>query len=370
MRNLSLPFALLISVAAVACATESNEKVYKLGKNASAIQGGTLDTSTSHNYVVGVTNRYGGVCSGTLIAPNLVLTARHCVVPPDGQEAVTCADKFPANVAPSAMGVTTSANLYRTKNYYGAREIITPPDTNFCGNDIALIILSDSIPDSEASPVTPVVQFSMTDTSKVGAKVVAMGYGITSPTANDSGQRRKREDINILCIPGDSSRECTGGMKNMVDSDKEFVTEGWVCSGDSGSGAFEQNSFEAGHPYVLGALSRGPQTDEECLAAIYTRTDAHADMIVNAGVKAANEGGYDAPEWTKPASADATAKPGCEGDTCTDTSATEPAGDEPQTTTKTTSGCSTSGTTTSSNAFGIVALAAMTVLVSRRRRRA
>src|SRR6185295_17912722 len=117
-------------------------------------------------------------------------------------------------------------------------------------------------------------------------------------------------------------------------------------------------------------LSRGPQTDEECLAAIYTRTDAHADMIVNAGLKAAGAGGYDAPEWTKPASADAPATPGtCEGDTCTDTSATEPASDAPQTTTKTTSGCSTSGTS-SRDSFGVLALAAMTVLVTRRRRRA
>ena len=42
----------------------------------------------------------------------------------------------------------------------------------------------------------------------------------------------------------------------MADSDKEFVTEGWVCSGDSGGGAFDQHSFTAGTPFVLGALGR------------------------------------------------------------------------------------------------------------------
>jgi secreted trypsin-like serine protease len=303
MRILSLSFALVLAPLAVACGDVGHGE--KTGKASSAVQGGSLDTSTAHNYAVGIANRYGGVCSGTLIAPNLVLTARHCVVPPDGQEGVTCRDTFGKNVAPSALGITTSSNLYRTKDYYQAKEIITPAETGFCGNDIALIILEDSIPASEATPATPVVQFSMTDTSKIGTKVVAFGYGITSPTANDSGQRRKREDIGILCIPGDKSRECSGSMKNMVDSDKEFVTEGWVCSGDSGGGAFEQGSFDAGSPYVLGALSRGPQTDEECLAAIYTRTDAHADMIIAAGLKAAEQGGYDAPNWVKPASAEA-----------------------------------------------------------------
>ena len=370
MRIVSLSFALLLAPLAIACGG-ADSGAEKIGKASSAVQGGSLDTNQAHNFAVGIANRYGGVCSGTLIAPNLVLTARHCVVPPDGNEGVTCSDTFGKNVAPSALGVTTSTNLYRTRDYYQAKEIITPPETGFCGNDIALVILEESIPASEATPATPVVQFSMTDRSRIGAKVVAMGYGITSPTANDSGQRRVREDIGILCIPGDSSRECKGSMKNMVDSDKEFVTEGWVCSGDSGGGAFEQTSYDQGAPYGLGALSRGPQTYEECLAAIYTRTDAHAEMIIAAGLKAAEQGGYDAPNWVKPASAETDpAAAGCEGETCTDIAATEPT-EEPKTVTKTTSGCSSSPVGTDSS--GLAAVAAISlgaILVGRRRRNA
>src|SRR5690606_24457946 len=158
------------------------------------------------------------------------------------------------------------------------------------------------------------------------------------PAGNEPGQRRNGADMGIMGIPGDESRECSGSMKNMVDSEKEFVTEGWVCSGDSGGGAFEQSSFEAGAPYVLGALSRGPQTDEECLAAIYTRTDAHAEMILAAGLKAAAEGGYEEPGWLKPASDDSTQAVGtveCDGEICTDVSATDPI-EEPKTIKKTT----------------------------------
>lgn len=368
MRILSLSLALLLAPLAVACGG-ADSKVEKTGTASSAVQGGKLDTNAAHNFAVGIANRYGGVCSGTLIAPNLVLTARHCVVPPDGNEGVTCRDTFGKNVAPSALGITTSSNLYRTRDYYQAKEIITPTENGFCGNDIALVILEESIPADEATPATPVVQFSMTDRSKIGSKVVAFGYGITSPTANDSGQRRMRQDIGILCIPGDESRECSGSMKNMVDSEKEFVTEGWVCSGDSGGGAFEQSSYEAGAPYVLGALSRGPQTDEECLAAIYTRTDAHAEMIIAAGLKAAAEGGYAEPVWLKPASAEADPTGvECDGDTCTDIAATEPT-EEPKTITKTTSGCSSSPMTPgSSNLAAVAAISLGAILVGRRRR--
>lgn len=370
MRTASLSLALLLAPLAIACG-DADARVEKTGKASSAVQGGSLDTNAAYNFAVGIANRYGGVCSGTLIAPNLVLTARHCVVPPDGNEGVTCRDTFGKNVAPSALGITTSSNLYRTRDYYQAKEIITPTDAGFCGNDIALVILEESIPASEAVPATPVVQFSMTDRSKIGSKVVALGYGITSPTANDSGQRRKREDIEIMCIPGDDSRECSGSMASMVDSDKEFVTEGWVCSGDSGGGAFEQSSFAAGTPYVLGALSRGPQTDEECLAAIYTRTDAHAEMIIAAGVKAAAEGGYEEPGWVKPASADADPTGvECEGDTCTDIAATEPT-EEPKTIKKTTTGCSSAPMAPDApNTAAIAALSLGAMLVGRRRRNA
>src|SRR5262245_24494181 len=81
--------AMVIQVVA-GCSGESHGTQESVGLNSGEIQGGMSDVS--HSFAVGVCFGQLGACtfscSGVLIAPNLVMTARHCVAkfsPPQGE---------------------------------------------------------------------------------------------------------------------------------------------------------------------------------------------------------------------------------------------------------------------------------------------
>jgi V8-like Glu-specific endopeptidase len=263
------------------------------------VQGGQVDTT--HNYAVGVVTTTGLLCSGALIAPNLVMTARHCIdVSPQTIDCTSTSSVFGSqHTSTGNYWVTTYYTTNQNSNgWHQAKQIFVTPGSKICGNDLALIMLSDNVSLSEAggSYVTPVVQYSMTDHTRYSTTVTAIGYGDTSATTQDAGTRHIRQNINLLCIPGDSAIDC--GVQPQIATN-EFVSGDSTCEGDSGSSAYEQKNFNKSVPVSFGVLSRGGASGSTCVEPIYTRTDKWASFIVATAKTAASAGGYSPPAWTQ-----------------------------------------------------------------------
>jgi hypothetical protein len=305
------------------------------------VQGGSVDTT--HNYAVGVCVGGGPgqcqlLCSGALIAPNLVMTARHCVDQSPTQIDCTNPTYNTFGALRGSAGnywITTYYQMFQSSNgWHQATKIVTTPGTAVCGNDMAFIILGDNVSASAVggSFVTPVVQYPMTDHTRYKTTVTAIGYGDTSATTQDAGTRHIRQNVNLLCIPGDSVIDC--GTQSQINA-KEFVSGDSTCEGDSGSSAFEQVNFNKNIPVSFGVLSRGGSSGSTCVQPVYTRTDSWSSFVISTAQTAASMGGYAPPAWTQPpppadagtptqdsgtptADSGATTTPGSLGAACTD----------------------------------------------------
>lgn len=325
-RLLGASLALTLSFGLIAGCSQSSarpdrdrDEPPKTGATAQEIQGGTND-GAAHPYVVGICigNRPScGICTGTLILPNLVVTARHCVQ--QTNEQINCAtDTFGAKEPVSF--VTTYDEIFQTtKGWHAVKSVSVPAPDGVCGNDIALITLQDPIPATEATPVIPGVQYAMGDIDRYAHSFTAIGYGKISPadppvsaqcfgTGADytkcPGKRRIRQNISIVCIPGDEYFACPTDADTLAAlKESEFVAGDGTCQGDSGSGAFETKSFGKGTPVTFGVLSRGGTSKDgtTCVSPIYTRLDKWRDFVVQTATTASGNWTLypkPVPDWT------------------------------------------------------------------------
>jgi V8-like Glu-specific endopeptidase len=298
-------------VAACATGCGSNPPMNEpTATSSSAIQNGAVDAT--HAFALGIVqtsqlqSHQISVCSGALLAPNLVATARHCVSPL-AMQLVDCSSSTFRGVLPTGdLLVTTDAQLTASSAFLAVSRIIVPTgpgQSKVCGNDIALLILQKNIKLSQY--VVPAISPPMTDHSAYATSVTAIGYGIDSPTdmnGASAGVRRIKQGVSLACIPNDKSFiDCfKDPLAQQVLTAGEFVSgDASTCDGDSGSSAFDQSSFDRGQWVSFGVLSRGGVSSDgmTCVQPIYTRFDAWDQLLIDAATKAASLGGYPLPAW-------------------------------------------------------------------------
>ena len=277
MRRLHLLPVVAATLLAAACG-DGRSVVGEVegAKSSSKIIHGALDTGTKHDAVVYIeflvdpSSGLGGACSGSLIAPDVIATARHCV---SAINDATTPPAFGADYDANTMYVYLSNEPRGTPDGEVAR-IVHSDARTLDNNDFALLVLKKPI----GTMIAPV---RLAAPPAVDEDTFVVGYGITeldtgaTPTAIH--KRYWRDNVKIQYL---------GPIPAYGIGAREVVVGEATCEGDSGGPMMDHTTGA-----LLAVTSRGGNgtkpvsgsPSSTCTGTyainIFSRVDGYADLI-------------------------------------------------------------------------------------------
>lgn len=259
---------------AISCSPSDADRA-PLGTSSSPIVGGA-PSSSDEDQVVFVASPIDAdhsiACTGALVAPNIVLLARHCVSKttpgtfsclPEGKSG--SGGDFGDDYDAAGIEVFVGPNYPSVGSDAPAavgKKILYKAGT-ICDSDLALLVLATDIPGAKLAPIrltTPVVE---------NEAVVAVGFGYTGADNVLPSQRQRRETTIARLGPFPGTPTAPPLPPGYFS-----IAGAFLCQGDSGGPVISKATGE-----ILGVASSGSPECGTNLSTSYASTYALSDLI-------------------------------------------------------------------------------------------